>query len=76
MKVRDAEELYCPFIEELSNFYKNDADTYAILPNATKCLTTQCMAWQITEQFGRDEQGNIMFKHEPQDCEGYCKRLS
>ena len=65
MRVSEAEQLVCPFM------YNND-DGYGRNIN---CITTNCMAWKITEQFGRDMQGNKLFKYEPQDCEGYCQRL-
>ena len=83
MKVSEAKEKVCPFIQQLmvgTSLQMEFSDSANI-----HCITSDCMAWQSMKQkekgtvgceSGHKEDGKYLEKTKHNSDYGYCKRLT
>ncbi len=66
VKVSEAKTKVCPFIAEMGE----DASGYTRFSMHKKCICSECMAWQFTDEYS--DIPEVDYETE----QGYCKRLS
>ena len=71
MKIREAEELVCPFISNAVNADNDQVNRWKVY-----CITDKCMAWETTKSDDRvtDLRYEKVKRLPREDCEGYCRR--